>query len=288
VRVEQSAAPTLASPNLHAAALVITAAEREPLSEDETDGQIEESSAILAEPEMPCPLPEVEPTFSDETIATITQSTVETQPIAAPDVAVVPDAPEAERPIDYIDIALDFIDLLPSNNVDQEMANQDVVLPGIEVAAPTFTSRLAESLATIDPEAQQVIAPVLVEIIAITRMLQNLEADQADSEDTSDAMVRLEALCVVLFEMTGIVYEPQEMEQFIQMLVQPDRTLDYDVSQVPNLDLTKEGTREGKHFNGIMARLTTIEDVVMQNIGMVVLFGAGLQDRSRVYVAVNS
>ena len=191
---------------------------------------------------------------------------------------------EQELADEYIVLAEDFTTLLVGGILvpDIYIAESATFAPeAVEAQAlPPIVVYIVENLRDAAPEMWHIVAPMLIEITAIVQVLRNFDVGNADPLVIAEATVRLEELCVLLFETTGVDYDPSEVAQFMQLLLPLELMIHDDPNKLREPDLCKEGTREGKRFDGMMARLILAENGVMQSIGMLVLFRIGLGVRA--------
>jgi hypothetical protein len=152
-------------------------------------------------------------------------------------------------------------------------APQEVELP--PAIAVTVTERLAE----LAVEEKEAVAPVMKEIIEAVQVFEVLMIAEAEPEVIETMHTELEELVINLFEQLGTVYEPEDVERFVAVLLRPDfQPLPSEKAATIDVDLEHLGTHEARlHFTQLVSGLADVEEIAKRLLGKLVLFYAAPQ-----------
>lgn len=173
----------------------------------------------------------------------------------------------------------------PLNHI-QQVAEAE---PTPETAAPipVITKVVADRLRELVEEEKRTVAPVIQEVITLSRIIETLVADDAEVEIVEAATAQLEEQVVLLFEELGIEYVAEDIEQFIRVLLRPDFLPPLQVPAAVTVDLRTEATHEAKWYvtQLLTDGLDEIEFETGQLLGKLAIFYASSKKHSVIAAA---
>ncbi len=170
--------------------------------------------------------------------------------------------------------------LLPSSQPVAEIANEAEETEitrtyaseqASEEIVPAIVATVAEKLTQLEYEEKIIIAPILQELMDLRITIQQLEAQNTDKQAIDVQQKYLVETVITLFEAAGIAYQEDEVQLFIEAILQPEFQPGQPASTT-DVDLEYTGTREAKyHFPKITVALVALEDRLRQAIGTAAL-----------------
>ena len=138
--------------------------------------------------------------------------------------------------------------------------------------APPIVLTVAERLAELPTGDQEVVAPILKNIVGAIHGIGLLQAGEAEPEATAEALAQLEELCITLFEALGIDYSDEDIKQYIEVMLRPEFKPVQASQEELKPDLEYVGTREAKwHFPKSSSGLANPEEHIQRAVGMLAL-----------------
>lgn len=181
--------------------------------------------------------------------------------------------------VDEDDDLIEFpADQSKSNRPVEETKPQQEPVPPVPNFARVITDRLHELVV----EEKRIVAPVLREVLGTALIIEALEQDEDEPEVVEAVLAQLEEHVICLFEELGITYTPEDIEQFIYVLLRPDfRPLQHVPSETP-FDPRTEGTHEAKGHSTQLTYtdLDEVDYAAGHLLGKVALFYTSARNRS--------
>jgi len=142
----------------------------------------------------------------------------------------------------------EFIDTLSVVVHEHETPVGEANEPLTVESSPAVVITVAERLRQLDEPEQTAVEPLLRDITAMVRTVQVLQVqEEIPAEAEAAAYEQLAQLVQQLCVELDVVYEPEDVQAFVRVLLQPVPTdIVIETEAVPAVDLEHDGTREAK------------------------------------------
>jgi hypothetical protein len=172
----------------------------------------------------------------------------ESSPVAAVEVVSTPADWVAELAKEPLVLYEDFTEALSHfvglSSADSTETSGDVSGSGREDnEVPLFIAAVvAGRLTELETEEKLAVAPILQEIIGVIHAVEMSELAAADPEAIAALKLKLDELCVELFEVLGVAYTTEDIDQLMRIMMHDDFSPLGDETE--QLNVEHEGTRE--------------------------------------------